>query len=149
MNFSFAFKLYFSSTFNYVHCSTTNFYPAFSTSFRLQCWWCHAFLQERIQKSGPWAGKTACVILGGCAQNGVFPFTQEKMEVESKNLKNNDFRRTSTWKEKLVICVFAVKHTWSDIMPVNARNCVKDTTLTTQFFLVCFIFIGLITTSIL
>ena len=33
------------------------------------------------------------------------------MVVESKKLKNNDFRRTSTWNEKLVICVFAVKRT--------------------------------------
>ena len=33
------------------------------------------------------------------------------MEVESKKLKNNDFQRSSAWNEKLVICVFAVKHT--------------------------------------
>ena len=36
---------------------------------------------------------------------------EKKMEVESKKIKNNDFRRTITWNEKLVICVFAVKHT--------------------------------------
>ena len=54
-----------------------------------------------------------CAILEGRAQNDVLLFTQEKkMEVESKkSWKNNDFRRTSTWNEKLVICVFAVKHT--------------------------------------
>ena len=28
--------------------------------------------------------------------------------------KNNDRRRTSAWNKKLVICVFAVKHTLSD-----------------------------------
>ena len=52
--------------------------------------------------------------------------------------------------KQVVICVFAVEraHSRRDIMPVNARNCVKDTTLTTQFFFVCFIFIGPITTSI-
>ena len=35
----------------------------------------------------------------------------KKMEVESKKIKNNDFRPTIIWNEKLVICVFAVKHT--------------------------------------
>ena len=49
--------------------SMTNFYPAFRTSFRLPTsWWCHAFLQERIQKSSPRAGKKACAILKGRAQ---------------------------------------------------------------------------------
>ena len=48
--------------------SITNFYPAFRTSFRLPSWWCHAFLQERIQKSSPRAGKKACAILKGRAQ---------------------------------------------------------------------------------
>ena len=35
---------------------------------------------------------------------------KKKMEVESKKLKNKGFRPTSTWNEKLVNCVFAVKH---------------------------------------
>ena len=48
--------------------SITNFYPAFRSSFRLPSWWCHAFLQERIQKSSPRAGGKACVILKGRAQ---------------------------------------------------------------------------------
>ena len=48
--------------------SITNFYPALSTSFRLPSWWCHAFLQERIQKSSPRAGGKACAILKGRAQ---------------------------------------------------------------------------------
>ena len=48
--------------------SITNFYPVFRTSFRLPSWWCHAFLQERIQKSSPRAGGKACVILKGRAQ---------------------------------------------------------------------------------
>ena len=38
---------------------------AFITSFRLPCWWYHAFLQERIQKSSPRVGKAACAILKG------------------------------------------------------------------------------------
>ena len=84
-DFSFVFKLYFSSKFNYVHCSTTNFYPAFRTSFLLPGWWCHAFLQERIQKSGPWVGKKSCANLGGRAQKDVFPITQEKNRVRVQN----------------------------------------------------------------
>ena len=48
--------------------SITNFYLAFRSSFRLPSWWCHAFLQERIQKSSPRAGKKACAILKGRAQ---------------------------------------------------------------------------------
>ena len=48
--------------------SITNFYPVFRTSFRLPRWGCHAFLQERIQKSTPRAGKKACAILKGRAQ---------------------------------------------------------------------------------
>ena len=60
-----------------------------------------------------------------------FHSLKKKMGVESKKLKNNDFRHTGTWNEELVICVFAVKR--SDVtMPVNARNCLKDTTLTTH-----------------
>ena len=51
--------------------SITNFYPAFSTPFRIPGWWCHTFLQERIQKSNPRAGR---------AQKDVFPFTREKNE---------------------------------------------------------------------
>ena len=78
MKVSFVFKLYFSSTFNYVHCSTTNFYPAFNTPFRLPGWWCHAFLQERIQKVIQGQEKKAFVILGQRAQKDVFPSTQEK-----------------------------------------------------------------------
>ena len=58
--------------------SITNFYPAFRTSFRLPRWLCHAFLQERIQKSSPRAGKKACAILKGRAQKDAFPSTQEK-----------------------------------------------------------------------
>ena len=48
--------------------SITNFYPVFSTSFRLPSWWCYAFLQELIQKGSPRAGKKACAILKGRAQ---------------------------------------------------------------------------------
>ena len=58
--------------------SIANFYPAFRTSFRLPRWLCHAFLQERIQKSSPRAGKKACAILKGRAQKDAFPSTQEK-----------------------------------------------------------------------
>ena len=58
--------------------SITNFYPAYSTPLRLPSWLCHAFLQERIQKSSPRARKKTCAILGGRAQKDVFPFTQEK-----------------------------------------------------------------------
>ena len=58
--------------------SITNFYPAFSTPFRIPGWWRHAFLQERIEKSNPRAGKKACAILGGRAQKDVFSFTREK-----------------------------------------------------------------------
>ena len=77
MNFSFVFKLYFSSTFYYVHCSTTNFYSVTHPS-DVQVGGCPAFLQERIQKNKPRAGKKACEILGGRAQKDVFPFTREK-----------------------------------------------------------------------
>ena len=75
MNFSFVFKLYFSSAINYVQLNY-KFLP--STPLRLPSRWCHAFLQERIQKSTPRARKKTCAILGGRAQKDVFPFTQEK-----------------------------------------------------------------------
>ena len=188
-NFSFVFKLYFSSTFNYVQ---LNYKFLSLTSFRLPGWRCHAFLQERIQKSSPRAGRKACVILGGRAQRDVFPFTQEKNGGIVQKMKNNDYWCTSTWNENQVICVFAMGHTdvtqcqsmsvidttlttqfsflfychrsyynkyfvrylqiksslvlITNYSMANARNCVKDTTLT-QYFFFSFIFIGLITTS--
>ena len=40
--------------------------------------------------------------------------SSKKRELESKKIENNDRRRTSNWNDKLVICVFAVKHTLSD-----------------------------------
>ena len=53
--------------------------------------------------------------------------------------------------EKLVIFVFTEENILTHhITSVNARfNVLKDITLTTQCFFVCFIFIGVITTSIL
>ena len=59
------------------------------------------------------------------------------MEVESKKLKMMISEVLVAEMKQVVICVFAVEraHSRRDIMPVNARNCVKDTTLTTQFFL--------------
>ena len=56
-----------------------------------------------------------------------------------KKLKNKefDFRRTSTWNERLVICVFARSRThWCDTMSVNSCCCVKDTTLCHAFAVV-------------
>ena len=93
--------------------------------------------------------KEACAILEGRAQKDVFLFTQEKNGGRVQKSKNNEDRRIRPEIEKLVICVFAVEH--ADVtMSVNARNCVKGTTLTTQWFLfVSFSFDGLITTSIL
>ena len=58
--------------------SIANLYPAYSIPLRLPSWWCHAFLQERIQKSSPTAREKTCAILGGRAQKDVFPFTHEK-----------------------------------------------------------------------
>ena len=50
--------------------------------------------------------------------------------------------------KKLVICVFAVKHT--DVtMSDNARNCLKDTTPDNSLFVFVLIIFGLITTSFL
>ena len=88
MKFSFVFNFIFHQlliTYN----SITNFYPAFSTPFRIPGWWCYAFLQERIQKSNPRARKKACAILGGRAQKDEFPFTREKNggRVQKKNEK--------------------------------------------------------------
>ena len=116
--------------------SITNFYPAFRTSFRLPSWWCHAFLQERIQKSSPRVRKNASAILKGRAQKRcVSIHSRKKMEVEAKKLKNNDFRCTNTWNKKVsYLCVCCRTH-WCDTMSVSVRNCVKDTTLTTLFFI--------------
>ena len=114
--------------------SITNFYPAYSTPLRLPSWLCHAFLQERIQKSSPRARKKTCAILGGRAQKDVFPFTQEKNGGRVQKIeKNDDFRRTSTWNEKLVICVCSKTHC-CEIMPVNAHNCKRHHTNNSVFF---------------
>ena len=119
--------------------SITNFYPAFRTSFRLPSWWCHAFLQERIQKSSPRAGKKGfCDLERARPKKMCFHPLKKKMEVEAKKLKNNDFRCTSTWNKKVsYLCVCSRTHC-CDTMPVSARNCVKDTTITTLFFVVLF-----------
>ena len=94
------------------------------------------FFKNASQISSPWAGKkNLCDLVRvrpkGCVQ-------EKKWRQSPKKLKNNDRRRT--WNEKLVICVFAVKHTLSDAcdsMQVNARNCVK-TPHTIQCFFVLF-----------
>ena len=150
MNFSFVFKLYLSSTFYYVQLNY-KFLPRIQHSLPTSKlhWCCHAFLQERIHKSSPIAGGKACAILEGRAQKDVFPFTQEKNGGRVQKMKNNDFRRTRYLKWKISDLRVCSKTHWCDIMPVNARNCVKDTTLTTQCFLGCFIFIAVSARSIL
>ena len=136
MNFSFVLKLYFSSASNYAqyHYKFLSCIKHFLSTSKLN-WWCHAFLQERIQKSSPRALKKACAILKGRAQKDVFPSTQKKMEVEAKKLKKNDFRCTSAWNKKVsYLCVCSRTH-WCDTMSVSARNYVRDTTFTTLFFI--------------
>ena len=50
------------------------------------------------------------------------------MEAESKKMKNNDVRRTSTWNKKVSYLCVCSKTRWCDKMSDNARNCLKDTT---------------------
>ena len=111
MNNSFVFKLYFSSTFNYVQLNYKFLACIEQSLLASKLVWCHAFLQERTQKSIPWVGKKLVGSWEGAPKNMCCHSLKKKMEVESKKLKNNDFRRTSTWNEKLVICLLAVKHT--------------------------------------
>ena len=92
--------------------SITNFYPAFRTSFRLPSWWCHAFLQERIQKSSPRVRKKACAILKGRAQKRcVSIHSRKKWRWKPENWKIMIFDVLVPEIKKLVICVFAVEHT--------------------------------------
>ena len=51
--FLFCFSTLFFHQLLITYNSITNFYPAFSTPFRIPGWWYHTFLQERIQKSNP------------------------------------------------------------------------------------------------
>ena len=82
MNFSFVFKLYFSSTL-ITYNSITNFYAAFSTPFRLVRWWCHAFLQERIQNNSTTTGKKNFVrSLQGTPRKMYFHPLKKTIEVE-------------------------------------------------------------------
>ena len=67
--------------------SITNFYPAYSTPLRLPSWLCHAFLQERIQKSSPRARKKLVRSWEGAPKKMCFHSLRKKMEVESKKLK--------------------------------------------------------------
>ena len=67
--------------------SITNFYPAYSTPLRLPSWLCHAFLQERIQKSSPRARKKLVRSWEGAPKKMCFHSLKKKMEVESKKLK--------------------------------------------------------------
>ena len=72
MNFSLVFKLYFSSTFNYLQLNYIR------TPFRLPSW-CHALLQERIQTSSPKAvEKSLCDFGRARPKKDVVPFSQEE-----------------------------------------------------------------------
>ena len=79
MNFS-CFKTLFFINFLITYNSTTNYFlPCIQRSLSiLKLVTCHAFLQERIQKSSPRIGKKAFAILRGRAQKDVFPYTQEQ-----------------------------------------------------------------------
>ena len=110
MNFSFVFKLYFSSTFNYVQLNykflLCILHSLPTSKLVVPC------VSSRTHPKvvqGQWE-KKACVILGGRAPKKVsFHWLRKKMEVESKK-KNEKKWRSSTWNGKLVICVFAVGH---------------------------------------
>ena len=146
MNFSFVFQLYFSSAINYVQLNY-KFLPSIQHSLATSKLVVPRVSSRTHPKKQSKSKEKTCAILGGRAQKDVFPFTQEKNGGRVQKIeKNDDFRRTSTCNEKLVICVCSKTHC-CDIVPVK-RIIVKDTTLTTQCFFVCFIFIGLITTSI-
>ena len=67
--------------------SITNFYPAYITPLRLPSWLCHAFLQERSQKSSPRARKKLVRSWEGAPKKMCFHSLKKKMEVESKKLK--------------------------------------------------------------
>ena len=68
----------------------------------------------------------------------------KKMEAESKKMKNNDARRTSTWNEKVsYLCVCSKTH-WCDTMSDNARNCLKDTTPDNWVFVFALFFLVLL-----
>ena len=114
----------------------TNFYPAFRTSFRLPRWWCHAFLQERIQKSSPKAGKKSlCDLERARPKKMCFHPLKRKMEVEAKKLKIMIFDVLVPENKKVsYLCVCSRTHC-CDTMSASARNCVKDTTFTTLFFI--------------
>ena len=129
--------------------SIKHFYFAFSSPSDFQVGGAMRFFKNASKKVIQGRGKKACAILGGRAQKDALPLTQEKNGGRVQKSKNNEDRRIRPEIEKLVICVFAVEH--ADVtMLVNARNCVKGTTLTTRCFLfVLFSFDGLITTSIL
>ena len=116
-----------------------NFYFAFSSPSDFQVGGAMRFFKNASKKVIQGRGKKASAILGGRAQKVALPLTQEKNGGRVQKSKNNEDRRIRHWNEKLVICVFAVEH--ADVtMSVNARNCVKDSTLTTQRFLLLLLF---------
>ena len=78
MNFSFVFKLYFSSTFNYVQLNYKFLACIYQSLLASKLVWCHAFLQERIQKSSPWVGKKLVRSWEGAPKKTCSPFLQEK-----------------------------------------------------------------------
>ena len=128
--------------------SIKNFYPAFFTPFWLPSWWCHAFLQERIQKRSPRAAKKKSLCNFGRArpQKSVFPLGQEK---NGGGVQKNDEKkwRCSTWNGKLVTCVFAVGH--DDVTHSQCvQLCKRHHTHNSVFFFVLFS-LAFFTTSIL
>ena len=129
--------------------SITNFYFAFSSPSDFQVGGAMRFFKNASKKSNPRARKKSVCDLGRARPKRCVATHSRKNGGRVQKSKNNDDRRIRPEMKKLVICVFAVEH--ADVtMSVNARNCVKGTTLTTQCFLfVLFSFDGLITTSIL
>ena len=132
--FLFCFSTLFFHQLLITYNSITNFYPAYSTPLRLPSWLCHAFLQERIQKSSPRARKKLVRSWEGAPKKMCFHSLKKKNGGRVQKIeKKDDFRRTSTWNEKLVICVCSKTHC-CDIMPVNAHNCKRHHTNNSVFF---------------